>query len=74
VVGPFVGAPYAAMLLETLIAWDVEKIIFFGWCGAISHDVKIGDIIIPTHRSIIIKEMTLYPGLLLTSLKIYKKP
>ena len=47
-VGPFVGAPYAAMLLETLVAWDVEKIIFFGWCGAISHDVKIGDIIIPT--------------------------
>jgi len=48
VVGPFVGAPYATMLLETLIAWNVEKIIFFGWCGAISHDVKIGDIIIPT--------------------------
>ena len=48
VVGPFVGAPYAAILLETLIAWGAEKIIFFGWCGAISHDVKIGDIIIPT--------------------------
>jgi len=47
VVGPFVGAPYAAMLLETLIAWGARKIIFFGWCGAISHDVKIGDIIIP---------------------------
>ena len=47
VVGPFVGAPYAVMLLETLIAWNVEKIIFFGWCGAISPDVKIGDIIIP---------------------------
>ncbi|MBW1644218.1 MAG: nucleoside phosphorylase [Deltaproteobacteria bacterium] len=48
VVGPFVGAPYAAMLLETLVAWGAEKIIFFGWCGAISHDVKIGDVIIPT--------------------------
>jgi purine-nucleoside phosphorylase len=48
VVGPFVGSPYAVMLLETLIAWGVEKIIFFGWCGAISQDVKIGDIIIPT--------------------------
>ncbi len=47
VVGPFVGAPYAVMLLETLIAWNVEKIIFFGWCGAISPNVKIGDIIIP---------------------------
>jgi len=48
VVGPFVGAPYAVMLLETLIAWGVKRIVFFGWCGAISHDVKIGDIIIPT--------------------------
>jgi purine-nucleoside phosphorylase len=48
IVGPFVGAPYAAMLLETLIAWGVEKILFFGWCGAVSHDVKIGGIIIPT--------------------------
>ncbi len=51
-VGPFVGAPYAAMLLETIIAWGVERIIFFGWCGAISHDVKIGDIIIPTSATI----------------------
>ncbi len=47
VVGPLVGAPYAVMLLETLIAWGAKKIIFFGWCGAISHDVKIGDIVIP---------------------------
>ena len=48
VVGPFVGAPYATMLLETLVAWGAEKIMFFGWCGAISRDVKVGDIIIPT--------------------------
>ena len=48
VVGPFVGAPYAVMLLETLIAWGTTQIIFFGWCGAISPHVKIGDIIIPT--------------------------
>ena len=47
VIGPIVGAPYATMLLETLIAWGAKKIIFFGWCGAISHDVNIGDIIIP---------------------------
>ncbi len=47
VVGPFMGAPYATMLLETLIAWGAEKIIFFGWCGSISSDVKIGDIIVP---------------------------
>jgi purine-nucleoside phosphorylase len=48
VTGPFVGAPYAVMLLETLIAWGVRKIIFIGWCGAVSKKVKIGDIILPT--------------------------
>lgn len=48
VVGPFTGAPYAVILLETLIAWGAKKILFFGWCGAISPGVKIGDIIVPT--------------------------
>ena len=32
VTGPFVGAPYAAMLLESLIAWGARQIIFIGWC------------------------------------------
>jgi len=48
VAGPFIGAPYAVMLLETLIARGASKIIFFGMCGAISPDVKIGDIVVPT--------------------------
>ena len=48
VTGPFVGAPYAVMLLESLIAWGARQIIFFGWCGAISDNVKIGDLILPT--------------------------
>ena len=48
VTGPFVGAPYAVMLLETLVAWGVRKIIFLGWCGAVSKKIKIGDIILPT--------------------------
>jgi uridine phosphorylase len=47
-VGPIIGAPYAVMLFETLIAWGARSFIFFGWCGAISPDVKIGDILIPT--------------------------
>ncbi len=46
--GPIVGAPYAVMILETLIAWGAQKVLFLGWCGAISPEVKIGDIIIPT--------------------------
>jgi len=47
VVGPAVGAPYAVMLLETLIAWGATDFIFLGWCGAIEKGVTIGDIIIP---------------------------
>ncbi len=46
--GPFVGAPYAVMLAETLIAWGARKIIFMGWCGSVSDTVGIGDIIVPT--------------------------
>jgi len=46
--GPGIGAPYAAMMLETLIAWGARRIIFLGWCGAVSKLVKIGDIILPT--------------------------
>ncbi len=56
VIGPFVGAPYAAMLLETLIARGARRIIFLGWCGAVSDRVKIGDIILPT--SVVIDEGT----------------
>ncbi|MDM8514982.1 nucleoside phosphorylase [Desulfobacterales bacterium HSG16] len=44
--GPFMGAPYAAMILETLISWGASDFIFFGWCGAISSDVHSGDIIL----------------------------
>ncbi|OQY00360.1 MAG: hypothetical protein B6I26_08325 [Desulfobacteraceae bacterium 4572_130] len=46
-VGPYIGAPYGVMLLESLIATGIKKIIILGWCGAISDKVKIGDIIIP---------------------------
>jgi purine-nucleoside phosphorylase len=44
------------MVLETLIAWGVRKILFLGWCGSISTKAKIGDIIVPT--SAIIDEGT----------------
>lgn len=46
--GAFIGAPYAAMLLENLIARGARRIVFMGWCGAVSQNVKIGDIIVPT--------------------------
>ena len=47
-IGPIIGAPYAAMLMETLIAWGARQFLFLGWCGAISPNVKIGDLLIPT--------------------------
>lgn len=56
VVGPYVGAPYGAMILESLIARGVVKILVMGWCGSIHPDVNIGDVIIP--ESAIVHEGT----------------
>ncbi len=46
--GPYIGAPYAVVLLESLIAKGAENILILGWCGAISDKLKAGDLIIPT--------------------------
>ncbi|SMC71906.1 Uridine phosphorylase [Desulfocicer vacuolatum DSM 3385] len=45
--GPYIGAPYAVMLLESLIARGAKQIIVIGWCGSISSDIQIGDILMP---------------------------
>jgi len=50
--GPMMGAPYAVMLLETLVAMGAKKILFYGWCGAVSKKVCIGDILLPTEAVI----------------------
>ncbi len=46
-VGPVMGAPYAVMLMETLLAWGVKKLLFYGWCGSISSRFQTGDILLP---------------------------
>jgi nucleoside phosphorylase len=46
--GPLVGAPYAVMIAETLIAWGARTLVFLGWCGALSATVEIGDMVLPT--------------------------
>ena len=46
--GPIIGAPYAVIILETLISFGVKQIIYFGSCGAVSPKMTIGDIIIPS--------------------------
>ncbi len=48
IVGPIIGAPYAAMVLETLVAWGAERFVFLGWCGAIDPKVGVGDIVVPS--------------------------
>ena len=47
VLGPVIGAAYAAMLAEIMITSGAKKIIFYGWCGSLSSDIKTGDIFIP---------------------------
>ncbi len=47
-VGPIIGAPYAAMILELIIAWGVERVVFVGWCGSIDSDLRVGQIVVPT--------------------------
>jgi len=47
--GPFLGAPQAVLGLEKLIALGAKKIWVFSWCGSISKDVNIGDIVLPTY-------------------------
>jgi nucleoside phosphorylase len=46
-VGPLIGAPYAVMLLETLVAWGAQEVFFLGWCGALAAELAIGDLIVP---------------------------
>jgi purine-nucleoside phosphorylase len=48
VVGPLMGAPYAAALLELVHAWGAEQVLFLGWCGSIHHTLATGDILLPS--------------------------
>lgn len=62
ITGPMVGAPYAVLIMETLIAWGAREIFFFGWCGSISDIVKTGDMIVPTGAMIEEGTSPLYAG------------
>ncbi len=48
VIGPVVGAPYAVLLLENLLAWGARRVVYFGWCGAVAADLSIGDALLAT--------------------------
>ncbi|MBF0203545.1 MAG: hypothetical protein HQK67_04335 [Desulfamplus sp.] len=47
VAGPYLGSPCAAMILESLVARGVSKVVIVGWCGSISDELQTGDILIP---------------------------
>ncbi len=47
IAGPYIGAPYGVMLLESLIAKGARDIIILGWCGAISAGLAPGDLLVP---------------------------
>ena len=46
--GPALGAPMAVMTLEKLIALGGRRFLAFGSCGALSRDLHIGDLLMPT--------------------------
>ncbi|KPA14765.1 purine or other phosphorylase family 1 [Candidatus Magnetomorum sp. HK-1] len=46
-IGPMIGAPYATLILEEMIAAGGQNFIFLGWCGSLSEKVSIGDCIVP---------------------------
>jgi uridine phosphorylase len=48
VAGPALGAPYAVMVLERLIALGARVILALGWCGSLQAQVKAGSLVIPT--------------------------
>jgi uridine phosphorylase len=48
VAGPALGAPYAVMVLERLIALGAKVVLALGWCGSLQGLVKVGSLVIPT--------------------------
>lgn len=45
---PALGAPYAVMVLEKLIALGARMILALGWCGSLQSQLVIGDLVLPT--------------------------
>lgn len=45
--GPFIGAPYGVMLLESLVARGARRVVVLGWCGALTPGLSIGDLVLP---------------------------
>jgi uridine phosphorylase len=46
VAGPALGAPFATMCLEKMIVLGARRVVSYGWCGSISEDLPIGQIVV----------------------------
>ncbi len=46
--GPALGAPMAVMTLEKMIALGGRRFVVFGSCGALSPELAVGDVLLPT--------------------------
>lgn len=46
VAGPFIGAPYAAMLMEILAAMGGTRFLVLGWAGALVPSLGFGDLVV----------------------------
>jgi len=45
---PALGAPYAVMVLEKLIALGARMVLALGWCGSLQPHLAVGDLVLPT--------------------------
>jgi uridine phosphorylase len=48
IAGPFFGAPHAVVGLEQMIARGARRIWVVGWCGSLSADARVGELVVPT--------------------------
>lgn len=47
IAGPLIGAPHTTMVVEQLITLGGRMIIYFGYCGSLQSEVRIGDLLVP---------------------------
>jgi uridine phosphorylase len=45
---PALGAPYAVMVLEKLVALGARMVLALGWCGSLQSGLAIGDLVLPS--------------------------
>jgi uridine phosphorylase len=48
VVAPAMGAPYAVMVLENLIALGARMVLALGWCGSLQAEIQMGALVLPS--------------------------